>query len=392
MLRTPSGCGWRVTDWVLWVDESGDFDDDTQYGAVAGVLVRAGVSGFARVRLKRALRKARPELPWPIHRTRVNHAVMHGMWALAQAKRAKTAVPQKVAEVMAAVERRAPGAFERVMDGLRRAHESEFEDVRALDRALRALPPPQQRVLKSLQQQARDGIVGGVEAAMQVGEAVPGQAAADSVWLVAAGEADNGDARHVGELEDRYLHLLGCVAGRAAALLLARGGQHRLDVRVAGRRVWDRDRGRVTRLKPMLVERALTWGLGDSGRVCHGADGSRVSASCGSVQPIDNSAPAPLVLADWCVNAFAWSSKGRVPLAVVSGALAGSVGLPTSREGLPTLAATGEPWRVLQAAREAGPECAGDAASAGRRGRPWAWEQADAWVAWTRSRPGAGGP
>lgn len=379
-----------MTDWVLWVDESGDFDDDARYGAVAGVLVRAGVSGFARVRLKRALREARPELPWPIHRTRVNHAVMHGMWALAEAERAKTALPKELAKVMAAVKRGAPAAFERVLAGLRQEHESVFEDVQALSRALRGLPHWQHRVLKKLQRQAREGIVGAVEAALQAGSGDPGQAASDSVWLVAAGETDNGDARHVGELEDRYLHLLGCVADRTAALLLARGGEHRLDVRAASRGVWDRELGRFTRLTPKLVDRALAWGLGNPERVRHGAEGRMVRARCGSVRPIDATAPAPLVMADWCANAFRGPSKGRASLSQVSDVLAGSVGLPTSRQGLPTLAATGGPWRALRAATEAGPECADGAVSDERCGRPWAWEQAGAWITWTRSLAGSG--
>jgi hypothetical protein len=360
-----------MTEWLLWIDESGDFEDPRQYASVTGVLVRSGVVGFSKVKLRRLFAEACGYVPWPVHRWLLNASVMHGVWAVRAADGDGSPLDRRVRAVVAALHRMEPGAFEAVVRRLDQGWEPRGPDIEALEAAFRTLAPWQMNLLRRMRRQCWEAVVGGLGAALRIGADDPEQSAADSVWLVAAGESENGDAVTAGTLGDRYLHLLGCLAHRVADILIARGGVNRVAAHVAMRNVFDARLRSRDALSPPLVDEAIREGLGTPDATVRRADGALVQITCQQVLRFRADSPAGLVLADWGANAFRWASTRRVSLGRVQAQLGHAVGLPVSRLGLPTIASTGRPWSALLDRGEA---------DAGRsRDRPWAWEQAEAW-------------
>ncbi len=82
-----------MTEWSLFVDESGSFDKLDRGVVVAGVLVDREIAEHQDAVLQQALRSIVPYLPWPIHFAHFNLPLVHALGLRAQREPAQGVEP-----------------------------------------------------------------------------------------------------------------------------------------------------------------------------------------------------------------------------------------------------------------------------------------------------------
>jgi hypothetical protein len=241
-----------MSRWVLYVDESGTFEDDSCPVAVAGLLCDVMVArGELRAR-EAALRDAFEGLAWPFHAAHCGRAVIFALASrLAQeaaaTPRSSAGVCGHARTVLSFLERRHPEALLRCLDRMRRGRSPDLRDLKRLDDEARrgSAPDPAigagyrslTKLKRGLANALREtlwhltasspGLVRGL--AVACGEAEDGDGAAD--WHDAGGTplASTDTAR--------YFALLGALLERTADVLARRGGQHLVSARILTRDV-----------------------------------------------------------------------------------------------------------------------------------------------------------
>jgi hypothetical protein len=351
-----------MTDWALYLDESGQFEKPRETVTIAGLLVNHSRPGPSAVELDAALRRAFPEFPWPFHRA---YLLQPAYVALAAAHTARRrpgrhyrgdlvrAAEEAVAwlETGCAEETRATGA---AIDG---GQEPDYDHLSRLSRRLREGRPGLAALFETVTREVWEHV-------RQTAALIAGTAEEPRAFLAVSSETRVGDSGP--GADERYFALLQALLQRTRALLEARTGEHRVSVQVLGRSLVDPV---VSARRPLMmqdVDRVIAQVMSDAPPL--------LRFRSERVARYDPTIEVPFVLAD----AFANQTRRvlREPglgLGVVERSLRTSCGVPV-RSGAPPrthLAAAGDALRLLRGElRDLEP---GD----GRQ--EWAVEQAREW-------------
>lgn len=358
----------RITRWNLYIDESGDFSDPGEQVVVGGMLVRADASGFDEMRLKRALEEALPAIDWPPHTRYYDREAAHVMFAVRRA----AAVPmgRHETDTVGLLKKVAPGAWRRALARSANAMEPAYEDVRLLSQTIRgdrSLARYWRGVVRERHASIR-GILDSARASTPEAPAV----------LVLTDETRLGEAAGT---TDRYLSLLGVAIERAAEVIAALGGRHKLRLYVLSRGVRVEGCARSVGLTSEIVVDAVARVVGrdERGRVRFTHAEAVVDIACSEVRAWNADTPASLALADWLVYRGRHGVAPRRPLAATQQSLGDQCGLSACHAGLPTLAAYGDARERVAAARER-PAQPPPTLSGPPPRRRWVAEQAERWV------------
>jgi hypothetical protein len=202
--------------------------------------------------------------------------------------------------------------------------------------------------------------------------------------MISCGETERGDASPSvnpasDEGSERYLALLRGLLERTVDVLDLRDGAHDVRVQVLSRPLID----------PLIRERVQLHirHLGELIVKLESPARSKVRLIQERVSYFEDDVDPALVLADFVANRVRPElRKATDPLATVEDAISDAVGAE-ARSGQPplsNLAATGGADEVIRAARRGSVITSGSAASAYPQ---WAWEQAEKWAAYFRTRP-----
>jgi hypothetical protein len=280
----------QTTRWVLFVDESGQFERPDDPVAVAGVLWTEGVRGSGAADMKRALLRAVPGLPWPLHASLLNQSA----YVALASERTMRERPSSLDEVGITVAVRQ--AVSVLLEYDRHLVNAELtalswrptvDVLRPLSAILREHTP---LVHERLRHHANQGwaAVGRLLAALAAQNT---DRAYPDVALVTASETELGDAIEEGSTGDRYLAVLEPLLERTARLLERRDGAHELVLRASRRDVFDsRLATRGALAPPHLAALARE------------ASTSRVRVVVGGVERFDVHVDPGYVLADFAAN------------------------------------------------------------------------------------------
>lgn len=386
--------GVAVATWLLFVDESGNFDRDVGLGqeqrVVVGVLAQADAVRWLEAGLGDALRTSAPWVPWPPHATLLRRPACHALWAgpwqgtASKRGRQRAGAAIRAREVLEQVATREARELEAA---LQRRPKAERDRLLRLESAIAGADPSLWPELLTLTEDVRARIT---EAFVRLSKPAA-QGALPRCVLLAAGEAAIGE-QPAGRLPGCYLPLLELLLERVADALTALGletgdREHRVEAHVLGRDVEDMAHGEWLPIDRGHVDQVFDAATG-GGPVRHEA-GVAVELALGGLHAFDAQARPGLVLADFAANASLGPLASRAGLGVVRRLVAQKSGLPVELrpEVPPLLAAGGDARRRTLAARGLGaPPPPGPA-----RLRRWAVEQADAWApvlsAWAGARP-----
>jgi hypothetical protein len=253
----------KPAQWVLYLDESGRFDDPDDAVAVAGVLIRSESSLVTDSHIRSALETAAPGLPWPHHTAWHRLSAWVGLCCHRFALLGNgTAIPplviaaaQQVLDYLAVAE---STVMARVIAALDAGRNPEFEDLQLLSRRVQLRPEltASSTRLVDYGRLAGDAVRSLLE---DLSCRLEGPDGAPGVLVLAASEAELGDAGlHASDpvLADRYLALVGTLCGRLAASLERLGGEHRVEIHASMRNVRDRRFGKNVPLSPGHVQKA----------------------------------------------------------------------------------------------------------------------------------------
>ncbi len=225
----------EVTQWKLYVDESGNFDDSSKYVHVGAVAVPIDDASFIEVRFREALKRKAPLVPWPFHRWLATKAVMYPLWWEQResvdveedfekiAKQALSIWSEKCADILRDVQVRIASDKEPHSSQLKNLKETlkswdytAFEKLRDRSRIVCASISSifQQTVLQAESEKDRR---------------------TDCVVFL-AGESTKGDAVDDGA-GDRYFATLVCTLERVADVFRRFPGEHVVTVHLASRNV-----------------------------------------------------------------------------------------------------------------------------------------------------------
>ena len=378
ILGRSRGGGWmsNETEWLLFLDESGDFSDPAASVCIAGFLLRAEEKGEDVSWLRRLLQTSFPDVSYPPHALYLNRDGFHlANWMLRgrpPIRGIETAALERLARLVEESPSPVATAFR---EAIAAGELPRWQELKAVEPELRWALPTEAQALRGLVERSRMEIVRVLEevVARYGPERVFGVAAADPRIR----EEDDGPAR------DRYLALLEVVFERVLALFRKEPPErHKIWVRAAERKV------------------SLPWGL-----ELH----LRAADVGGAVRAAERRPPLPLapgVKADPHVRLVAMepprfdaevhpgvviadflANRLREPLGQakswneVREAAEGRQALPLETSprlypdvSLPTAAADGKPRRAIAAAF-----CGGEVPAVGD-GPGWAREQAARWI------------
>lgn len=341
--------------WVLFVDESGRFDEPEDDPVVAGLLISTESRAMADDRaLTERLRKGADWVPWPFHAWLLNRAVSHAVWAAAFPEKAHMAAERAARELREI----APRELESAVQLVRRSKEPTADQLHNLHRALVGKQEKRLRELDLLTNRVRESI----------SAAIRDLAADRNMFLFVAGQSKRGEAPTPGAVGgDLYLEQLETLCERVEDALQEQGGLHLIELRVL-----DRSAAGYRRIETAHLEGCLPSAPGKGSPITWE---SRPPAIYGAdVKP-------QLVLADICANAWYGAIKrphDNLPLAETVAAAGRQFEVPTyfSDAELQHLAASGEARRFLgdvSMRKEPGPLRCPPV-------RPWARGQAEAWA------------
>jgi hypothetical protein len=365
------------TEWLLFLDESGDFSDPVASVCIAGFLLRAEEKGGEDLWLRGLLARRFPEVEYPPHARFLNRDAFHLANWLLRDRPDIPGVSRDSLERLAALlcEKSASRAAMACRGAIDAGKVPRWEDLAELEPELQGALPTEFQTLRGLVDRSRAAIVA-------VLEEVRARYGDERVFAVAGAdtrirEADDGPVR------DRYLALLEVVFERVLALFRKEPPErHKIWVRAAERHVslpWGLtlhlrhfDVGQAVRAAERRPPLALSPGVGADPHV-----------RLVPMEPprFDGDVHPGVVIADFLANRMREPLGASSPWREVREAAGGRVALPVETPprmypdvSLPTVAADGLPRRAIAAAFE-GREPVG---LEGARG--WAKEQAARWV------------
>lgn len=290
--------------WVLFIDESGDFSNDGQRVFVVGVLAHFNNEPSFQENARRALQRAAPLSPWPLHSRYVNQPVMHPLWMKKYPDRIEDRrLERELRRGYEALEGVADEALERAREQLSQGREPRYEDMDELSRALRASRSAWPAVRGYCQKVIGPAIFEAIRDIIEdesVGEMMGFVASEDQLGQ-ASQRKEQGSSSLLGQ--DRYLQVLVALLERVHDVLARRGGAHVVDLELANRHVWhplldsdvhlsrDLVQSAFEFLDPLLSEAEVRW-------------------SVRGLRAFDEDASPGLVLADFLAN-HAWRSLER---------------------------------------------------------------------------------
>lgn len=353
-----------MTDWALYLDESGPFDDPGEAVTIAGLLVNHSRSGPSSADLDAALRRAFPEFPWPFHRAYLLQPAYVALAAAHTARRRpgrryRGELVRAAEEAAAWLEAECPEEARAAGEALERVQEPRYEHLSRLSRRLREGRPGLTGTFESAAREVWDHV-------RQAATLIAGPASAEEprAFLAASSETRVGDSGP--GADERYFALLQALLHRTRALLERRTGEHRVSVQVLGRSVVDPV---VSGRRPLMmqdVDRVIA-------RVMSGAP-PQLRFRAERVARFDLAIEVPFVLADAFANQTRRVLREPVRgLVAVEETLHSGLGVPV-RSGAPPrthLAAAGDALRFLTGEL--------DALEPGGGRRDWAVEQAREW-------------
>jgi hypothetical protein len=370
------------SEWGLFVDESGKFRDPDDCVVGAGILIRLDVPMLSARAIERALDKATPDFPWPLHAAHIRLGVTA---PIARAARLRYMPPADRAArppdpfdaiatgVLTRLERVDAPRVQQTLDKLRQGVRPDLDDLKPLDERLRSIDPVLHRkledygrktiawVLLLISRLAQSGDLHRLVATVLSGESAPGDAIPEGA------EGARADAA-------RYLTLLQCLIGRTCDVLSRLPGSHEVAVHVANRPIADPARGRVQFDLAHLreaIRQATPPGL------------TSVRLHAASTPDFDASVDGRIILADFVANQARHRLKESYPLRALEAQLA-AVTVGPVHSGEPPLshvAASGWAREHIEAARHAG---AAQPAPLGTK--RWAQDQATQWAKALRPR------
>lgn len=336
--------------WRLFLDESGNFgapwpDSDTHPGqdrvAIAGWMVDTAAEDYSEQQLEASLAGVAPWLPRPLHaahlaRPSLNVLAVHQPARGRQQRAVARTEPALRSAVTKAVElwfSHARDTMKQALSDLDRGRLPDIPTLRTLDQALNALDAHGRHAVASLvntgmeqlarvvQQEIRPLHQNGHAHLIAVSESVPFDALPETAG-------------------DRYLTLLSPLLLRVVDLLLARGGEHTVYLRVLGRAVYD-----VENTMQRPLHHTILSGL--VARVSPGDGPFSTPQGSVTLRPervyrYNEATPPELVLADFFANRSRHALRNTYSLENVNALSNDYMLLPfLDAEGRATLAASG---------------------------------------------------
>jgi hypothetical protein len=219
-----------VTEWLLFIDESGDFDDPDSRPCTAGLLLQDEDASVRSGPLRRLIEQVAPLVPYPLHAAHLNRVGFHLACRMRasgerQGEAGRDDWLDEAVRLVRESSHPVAGAF---LKALGRPGWLDCTLLRRFDAWLKSEAPPLFAVLAA----ERDAVN---RAMWKLLDELHTAYGPDRCLLIAAAEG-TGSLTPVGE--DRYLRLLTALFERVFALLRSRpAAQHRVWVRVAGRNV-----------------------------------------------------------------------------------------------------------------------------------------------------------
>jgi hypothetical protein len=205
--QNKGGCV-RPTQWVLFLDESGQFDLPDESVCVAGLLLQADDGVARRGWLREPIERAVPWAPWPPHAAWLRRP-SYVAWCL---MRPEARVPEGAAAAVEFVKAAGDPAPRSVVASAAKGERPSWNEVAASDAWLEANGPQHLSALAAEWERAR----GNLQAFL---EHLAGQLGPEGCLLVAATEERGGERASA---PDRYLALLEVALERVFAFLRAR--------------------------------------------------------------------------------------------------------------------------------------------------------------------------
>jgi hypothetical protein len=278
--------------WVLFIDESGDFDSEHDRVCVGGLLAPDEILQIDGKTWRQALGKIVWAPAWPPHATELNQpAGLLAMWLVSERQWRPRGVERSTLE-----------AAERLIDEHPDPPAREFL---RLARERHRMPGWETLVAVSPVLAREPAVFGGLNAGVaRLGRSMAqligqlDEALRHRCSLVMAFESRPEHLEHA-----RYLSVLEAAIERAVMLVATRSERHQLDLTVAARGV---------RLGPEEERQLSSGDLADASRGARVLPGSAsVEVKSGIPVEFDANAPAGLVLADWLCNRARFASRQR---------------------------------------------------------------------------------
>lgn len=325
--------------WLLYTDESGDFDRAASPRVIVAFGLRDERSAELNASLRKTLEKTVPWVPWPIHATSVRWPPAHLLWRLAFPERRSTpALTELCYESRVFLQQHADLNLEPLIDEIRslqrvrRLRQSE-QLLAEFVTALREGAPDLWKRLSSFASASYESVRHVLRETILVLQ----EQQTAMVLMAPEGEAKARQPRG-----DAWLEAFEVLTQRAADI--GELGSHRAALRVLGRRVRDPLVGQVVQVS----HATLTGICKRVGERLAGTSRPRVSVY--DVLRWDRHTPAGAVVADWLANVTRTEFRHR-DLAEVKGRLSSRVGVDASGGPLPNVAAVGSAAELLEQSR-----------------------------------------
>ena len=242
-----------MPNYRLYIDETGDFDDETDTVAVVGLLVRADFAVADPAPLRAAIERIAPEIPWPVHAAHANYPIMWVFWSTSANSTADWAVA--AAELAGVLRLAAAENFAFVEADIAKRRRPKLERVQALHRTALLAAGDLYSVLKRRAADVREQL-----------RALPRQLVAlgaDKIDSLVATEGQIGISKSPDLKQDRYLALLAILLNRAVDVVARppqpnapRGIVHQIWVGALNRGIFEASIGRKMLLNSSHIAHA----------------------------------------------------------------------------------------------------------------------------------------
>lgn len=222
----------KATHWHLYVDESGNFINEKELVVVGAVAV-SFADPFLNARLREALKRVAPLVPWPFHRWLATKPSIYALWRLGAPEVEMPVSFDAACERAVAIWKQdCLDALNKTQQKMKEGSEPESRQLTALRNTLKRCDPSTYEHLAAHADYVCGRIGPLFREVIEEGGEAKGERAEILSFLV--GESDIGDAVKDGK-GDRYFNMFVCLLERVLDALQARGGEHVVHVHVAER-------------------------------------------------------------------------------------------------------------------------------------------------------------
>lgn len=365
--------------WWLYVDESGNFAEETDQVVVAGLLLKDQATAAGQATLKTRLLGAAPHVPWPLHASQIKIPTMHALWAIeAGPKHCSTKLLSVSSAAIDVLTKPETDALTSVRADLSARRTPRWNELRRLETTLSGTAPSIHAVLTDVARDVQTEIRHTVTTLARL------WLEEDNARVVCCSEPLPGDASPPTNQGDRYLSLLETMAERLLDFMCWTGGKHVVNLRVLRRNVRDSTLGVETPLHVRHLQ-SMVRTLADSNRLGAVGRAHQVTLNPFDVPRYDETVHPGLVVADLIANHLRKAIYPGGDLRNLSMRAQRLIAFPLlfGAPAVPTIAATGAPRRRVSEARRKGKVNNGNG-DAGALEDPrlylWAREQALRWI------------